>query len=216
MKSKSVPIDLSPRRKASQERSEETVELILKATAELLSEGGAPAVTTNKIAERAGISVGSLYHFFKNKQSIYVALFRAQLERFDERIREFFTEKYDQVPIEEFMSRLLDAVGEAYLSTPALSVLLLTMQTDPALDGISLANRTRFAGIMATLIGRRARAASSVRSEEEIHAGAVVMVETANAVFRRWMALQDSPDQADALLQELKQDLILYFRHRFL
>jgi AcrR family transcriptional regulator len=62
------------RRKPTQERSREMVEWILEAAMRLFSEQGYKATTTNKIAELAGVSVGSLYHYFPNKESILLEL----------------------------------------------------------------------------------------------------------------------------------------------
>ena len=65
---------ISRRRKPTQERSLEMVEWILEAAMRLFSEQGYKKTTTNKIAERAGVSVGSLYHYFPNKESILLEL----------------------------------------------------------------------------------------------------------------------------------------------
>lgn len=71
---------LSRRKEAQQERSRQKVETIPTVTRDLLSEGPADKVTTISIVGRAGISVGSLYQFFPNKQSIFYELFRRWLE----------------------------------------------------------------------------------------------------------------------------------------
>lgn len=62
------------RKKPKQGRSETTVAAIYEAVARILNKDGAVGLTTNKIAEVAGISVGSLYQYFKNKESIFEAL----------------------------------------------------------------------------------------------------------------------------------------------
>ena len=62
------------RRNPTQERSREMVEWILEAALRLFSEKGYKLTTTNKIAELAGVSVGSLYHYFPNKESILLEL----------------------------------------------------------------------------------------------------------------------------------------------
>jgi AcrR family transcriptional regulator len=62
------------RRTPRQPRSEATVEAILEAAFQLLEQGGLDALTTNHIAERAGVSVGTLYQYFKGKQAILAAL----------------------------------------------------------------------------------------------------------------------------------------------
>lgn len=58
-----------------------TVEAILEATAQILSKDGREALTTNRIAERAGVSIGTLYQYFPNKQAILVEIARREIER---------------------------------------------------------------------------------------------------------------------------------------
>ncbi|MFP5069381.1 TetR/AcrR family transcriptional regulator [Pseudonocardia nantongensis] len=62
-----------PRRTPRQARSRETVEILLTAAAQVFRREG-PAATTNRIAERAGVSIGSLYQYFPDKQSLLDAL----------------------------------------------------------------------------------------------------------------------------------------------
>jgi AcrR family transcriptional regulator len=65
-----------PRKLPSQERSREMFEAILEAAAQVFVELGYAKATTNKIAEAAGISVGSLYQYFPSKDAIAVELLR--------------------------------------------------------------------------------------------------------------------------------------------
>jgi AcrR family transcriptional regulator len=67
----------SPRKAPKQARSARLVEAILQAAIRVLERDGATAFTTIRVAERAGVSVGSLYQYFPNKESI---LFRLQEE----------------------------------------------------------------------------------------------------------------------------------------
>ncbi len=62
------------RRRPLQSRSQATVDVILEAAAEVFSEHGYAAGTTNRIAQRAGVSVGSFYQYFPNKDAVLVAL----------------------------------------------------------------------------------------------------------------------------------------------
>jgi AcrR family transcriptional regulator len=64
----------TPRKQPKQERSQATVRAILTATAHILTEEGYDRFTTNKVAELAGVSIGSLYQYFPNKESLLVAL----------------------------------------------------------------------------------------------------------------------------------------------
>jgi AcrR family transcriptional regulator len=63
-----------PRKRPRQERSQATVQAILTAAAHILTEAGYDHFTTNKVAERAGVSIGSLYQYFPNKESLLLAL----------------------------------------------------------------------------------------------------------------------------------------------
>ena len=65
---------LSQRRKPSQDRSKATCLAILQAAAHILEEEGEAAFTSNRIAERAGVSIGSLYQYFPNKKAVLFAL----------------------------------------------------------------------------------------------------------------------------------------------
>ncbi|WP_328355754.1 TetR/AcrR family transcriptional regulator [Streptomyces sp. NBC_00457] len=72
---------LQPRRKPRQVRAELTRERILTAAAHVFSEFGYAAGTTNRIAERARISIGSLYQYFPNKDAILAELMVRHLDR---------------------------------------------------------------------------------------------------------------------------------------
>ncbi|HWW03929.1 TetR/AcrR family transcriptional regulator [Collimonas sp.] len=65
---------LKPRKLPVQARSAQTVEAVLEATARILETQGLAACTTNAVAERAGVSVGSLYQYFPNRDALTVAL----------------------------------------------------------------------------------------------------------------------------------------------
>lgn len=63
-----------PRKQATQERSRATVEALLSATARVLVREGYDRASTNKIAEAAGVSVGSLYQYFPSKEALVAAV----------------------------------------------------------------------------------------------------------------------------------------------
>lgn len=67
------------RRKPKQSRSRETVALILEAAAQILKAEGPEAASTNRVAKRAGLSVGSIYQYFPNKEALFVALARRHI-----------------------------------------------------------------------------------------------------------------------------------------
>ncbi len=64
----------SPRRAPSQQRSRERVERMLAAASALITEQGSDAMRMGEVAERAGVSIGSLYQFFPNREALVEAL----------------------------------------------------------------------------------------------------------------------------------------------
>lgn len=66
--------DVEPRKTPRQARSEQTGAVILEAATRVLERDGAAAFNTNRVAERAGLSVGSLYQYFPNKAALLFAL----------------------------------------------------------------------------------------------------------------------------------------------
>lgn len=65
---------LEPRKQPAQSRSAETVKVVLEAAARILEEQGFRGYTTNAVAARAGVSIGSLYQYFPGKDALTVAL----------------------------------------------------------------------------------------------------------------------------------------------
>lgn len=73
-------------RSPKQQRSQFTVSAILEAATHVFSEKGLNKATTNEIAERAGVSIGSLYQYFPNKQSLIVELTQQHLTEMTDQI----------------------------------------------------------------------------------------------------------------------------------
>jgi len=68
------------RKLPGQRRSSATFDAIVEAAAHILRDGGPRALTTNKVAARAGVSIGSLYQYFPNKQAVVRALLERQVK----------------------------------------------------------------------------------------------------------------------------------------
>jgi len=76
-----LPEILRLRKQPSQARSRARVEKIMMSTVELLRSEGLNAVNTNRIAQQAGIPVGSVYQYFPNKLAVLSELYLGQLQR---------------------------------------------------------------------------------------------------------------------------------------
>jgi AcrR family transcriptional regulator len=115
---KRLPAITAPRKKPKQARSAHLVDSILKAAIRVLEREGATAFTTIRVAEQAGVSVGSLYQYFPNKESILFRLqqdewvatgrmldailtdaSRGAAQRLRDAMRAFFRSEYDEAPL---------------------------------------------------------------------------------------------------------------------
>jgi AcrR family transcriptional regulator len=78
-----IPAYSRDRREPKQRRARQTVEAVLDAVVRILKREGVNAVTTNRIAEVAGVSIGSVYQYFPDKRAIFVALHERHIEQID-------------------------------------------------------------------------------------------------------------------------------------
>lgn len=76
MKKRKRSESLNPRKKPQQRRSRVTIDTIFEATIQVLLANGLDGITTIQVAERAGVSVGSLYQYFPNKRALMAAVVR--------------------------------------------------------------------------------------------------------------------------------------------
>lgn len=77
----------SPRKRPLQERSRATVEVILAATRRILVRDGYQALTTNRVAKEAGVSVGSLYQYFPSREALVLAVMERHVDQMLEALR---------------------------------------------------------------------------------------------------------------------------------
>jgi AcrR family transcriptional regulator len=113
----------SARRIPTQQRAQVTVEAMLDAAIKLLKRGGASSITTNRIAETAGVSIGSVYQYFPNKRAIFIALHQRHIVQVDSMIRQCMTKAADAT-LEEFIALLIAGMIELHRADPELSELL--------------------------------------------------------------------------------------------
>jgi AcrR family transcriptional regulator len=105
--------ELSPRKRPSQSRSAVTVKAILDATARILVERGYAATSTNAVAERAGVSVGSLYQYFPNKDALIAALHTRHIEQMKAVIERALARAMD-VDLDTGLTELIEGAVEAH------------------------------------------------------------------------------------------------------
>ncbi|WP_376704967.1 TetR/AcrR family transcriptional regulator [Mesorhizobium sp. ISC25] len=110
------------RKQPRQARSRATVEAIIEAAAHVLSGLGWAGFTTNKVAETAGVSIGTLYQYFPDKLSLLAAVRRRHFDHVLSVIRD---SAEDQKPLRKFAQELVRGMIAAHSIHPTLHQVLL-------------------------------------------------------------------------------------------
>lgn len=124
---------LEPRRTPVQGRSTATVEAIVEAAAQVFERHGYAAGTTNRIADRAGVSIGTLYQYYPNKDAILVALTERHLTEGAALLGPLLTDLVEHPPpVRVAIRRLLDALVQLHRHQPGLHRVLFEEAPRPA------------------------------------------------------------------------------------
>jgi AcrR family transcriptional regulator len=100
----------APRRRPKQRRSQELVRSIQQACRKILEEQGPDKLTTHRIAQVAGVNIGSLYQYFPNKEAVVAEVYNAMLAAQAETVLAV-SQEIDQMAsrsIEETLRRIID------------------------------------------------------------------------------------------------------------
>lgn len=108
-----------PRKDASQERSRATVDALVEATARILVREGFDKANTNRIAEVAGASVGSLYQYFPCKEALVAAVIERHQQEIMQVVRHELAKAAMQ-PIEQGVRTLIAIAVKAHRIDPKL------------------------------------------------------------------------------------------------
>jgi AcrR family transcriptional regulator len=112
-------IRTNPRKSASQKRSHLTVNALLEATARILVREGFDKASTNRIAEVAGVSVGSLYQYFPSKEALVAALIDRHNQEVMQAVQGELAEAANS-PIEQAVRKLVAVAVKAHRIDPKL------------------------------------------------------------------------------------------------
>lgn len=144
-----------PRKHASQDRSRATVEVLVEATARILVREGFDKASTNRIAEFAGVSVGSLYQYFPSKEALVVAVMERHNRELMQVVRSALAEVAAQ-PLEQAVRTLVAAAIRAHRLDPKLHrVLAEQIPRTGRLENVEAFNRETYALFRAYLDSRR-------------------------------------------------------------
>lgn len=142
------------RRLPTQERSRARVERMLEAARALIAAEGSEQLRMSAVAERAGVSIGSLYQFFPDK----AALVRTLAERYNAEGQACVRAEFAGVESEAALHRALGCVADAYygffLGEPVLRDIWRATQADRALQDLDAADLAAHAAQLEAVLAR--------------------------------------------------------------
>ena len=112
-----------PRKTPVQTRAAVTVEAISEATIQVLLSHGADRLTTTRVAERAGVSVGTLYQYYPNKESLLFAVLEDHLDKVAAAV-ETACEQASHKPLSQMIRTVVEAFVDAKMERTDISVAL--------------------------------------------------------------------------------------------
>ncbi|AGU53548.1 transcriptional regulator, TetR family [Variovorax paradoxus B4] len=189
-----------PRKIAVQERSRATVDNLIEATARILVKEGFDRASTNRIAEVAGVSIGSLYQYFPSKEALVAAV----IERHQQQIMQMVRSELAQVraqPLDQAIRRFVAVAVAAHRLDPRLHrVLAEQIPRVGKLEKLETFSRENFSLFRAYL-----EAARDELGVDDLELASFVCVTTIealthNAVLHHAKAL--TGDRMDALIDE--------------
>lgn len=181
-----------PRKSAKQQRSRVTIDAILEATARIVDQVGLDRATTNRIAELAGVSIGSLYQYFPGKEALLAALIAREAEADLDALADVLASARE-LPLPAAIERLLVALVARHARHPALYRWMLTyspgLGQHPRVRDIAARGRA----LLRDLLGER-RHELPARIEPAMAAmilGSAVEAAVHTAIFEREACLAD-------------------------
>lgn len=186
------------RREPIQRRSVARVQRMLDAAQELVAELGYDELTTTLIAERAEVSIGSLYQFFPDKQAVLRAVARRNLEIFGDRLTAMIASRQMQTWW-QVVSGVIDQYAEMHQQIPGFRAIRFGDVADLHLLDPERDNDTVVADRFVELIGPFLAASAS----EELRLDLVIAVRIADSLTR--YAFERDPAGDAEVLHEAKR-----------
>jgi AcrR family transcriptional regulator len=195
----SARAETAPRRLPSQRRSRERVERMLAAAAALIAEKGSDAMRMGEIAEKAGVSIGSLYQYFPDKG----AIIRMLAERYNAAgracIAAALAEPRSMKALRAAFMGLIDTYYGLFLAEPVMRDIWSGTQADKALREIELADSRANGAVLAGALARLRPAAD----RGALAATAFLIIQLGEATMR--LAVSVERAEGDALVAAYKR-----------
>ncbi|PBC06327.1 TetR/AcrR family transcriptional regulator [Mesorhizobium sp. WSM3860] len=186
------------RRAPTQQRSRERVERMLAAASALIAEQGSDAMRMGEVAERAGVSIGSLYQFFPDKRAIVWALAERYTAESQACIASALKDVSDAEGLKRAFSELVDIYYGMFLAEPVMRDIWSGTQADKALRELELADSRANARFLVAVLKRLRPRADPVALETS----AFLVWQMGEAVMR--LAISVDREEGDRLVAAYK------------
>jgi AcrR family transcriptional regulator len=152
---------LTPRKTPVQKRSVVTVSAILQATVQVLEAHGPNGFNTNVVAQRAGVSIGTLYQYFPDKHALIAALSRLHRGGLAEAVEAAVAASRD-LSLDAALRSIVHAALMADLERPRFGRMLDVLEAHLPLDGEQAATHRRLSAAIASFLRMRFEASEPV------------------------------------------------------
>ena len=198
------------RRRPLQERARFTVAAILEAAAEVIDEVGWAHASTNRIADRAGVSIGSLYQYFANKEAILATLMEEHRKEVHVVVGLALHRLEDPaVPISDALRGLFDELVQLHREDPVLTRVLATEVPHYLGDNDHGAKSEHLVRWLQRLLEER----KDVRVEDAAAAAGVMAISI--EALTRWLVHEAPEDlNTDQTVDEMVTMFSSYLTHR--
>jgi AcrR family transcriptional regulator len=196
-----------PRKNASQDRSRATVDALVEATARILVKEGYDKASTNRIAEAAGVSVGSLYQYFPSKEALVVAVIDRHNQDTMRLVRAVLNEVAGQ-PVQRVIPKMVAVAIQAHRINPKLHrVLTEQIPRTGQLDNVEAFNREYF-----SLFRNYLESCSDILRPEDLGLATYLCVSSIEAVAHNAVLRNEklSDEQAEALVNDASRMIVGY------
>jgi AcrR family transcriptional regulator len=187
-----------------QARGERRMAQLLDAAAEVFAENGYAKATTNAVAARAGVSPGTLYQFFANKEALAAALaerYRAALAQAHEQA---FDPGFARLPLPELVDRMVDPMIAVNLANPGFKALFTAADMPAHVAAPARELHAAVAGRIGSVVAARLPDLPA----QDVHRTAVVATQIFGALLGTILSADE--DDRDRWVAELKRALSAY------
>ena len=195
------------RRQPRQARSRQRVNRILDVAEQMFIAEGYNAATTNAIAARAQVPIGSLYQFFPDKAAILQALAMRYMDLLHQRLAELDAADMAKLSLQDYVDRIIDATDQFFTDFPGYYAIFMQVQgTMPELAAIEEAADAQLIEDMIVFLSKRYPELTA----EDYEVVAFVLVKAIGNLL--WLSLSQEANFRQRLIAETRRLMLHYLQ----